>query len=224
VKLPRDNNLYIACIDLRDRPVVVVGAGAVALEKIDSLLHSDAKVTVVAPDAIHEIRALAESGRIAWLRKPYETNDLDGALLAIVATGVDAVARNVHADAEARGLLVNVADVPELCTFILPAVVREGPIAVAISTAGASPALAQRLRDEIGALLKRPYSALARLLHELRPWAKASLPTYEARKDFFNDIVRGDPDPLSLLEFGRNEELHERVASVQRRALNAADR
>jgi siroheme synthase-like protein len=95
----------------------------------------------------------------------------------------------VYADAERRSVLCNVVDVPELCSFILPAVHREGPIAVAISTGGASPALAQRLRDEIAAVVRPEHASLARQLRALRPWAKANLPTYEARRDYFAGLV-----------------------------------
>lgn len=221
--LPRDNDLYFACIDLHGRACIVVGAGPVALEKITSLMAAGADIIVVAPEAIQEIRDLARGGAIEWRAKSYENGDLDGAFLAIVATGDDEVARRVYVDAEERRLLINVADVPELCSFILPAVVREGSIAVAISTAGASPALAQRLRDEIGALLKRPYSALARVLHDLRPWAKQALPTYEARKEFFSGLVNGDPDPISLIEAGKVDELNLVIAGARRRASQVID-
>ena len=96
----------------------------------------------------------------------------------------------MYADADARGMLCNVVDVPELCSFILPAVHRDDPIAVAISTGGASPALAQRLRDDVARLVTPAHARLARELRELRPWAKARFPTYEARRDFFQQLVR----------------------------------
>ena len=88
-----------------------------------------------------------------------------------------------------RTLLCNVVDVPELCSFILPAVHREDPIAVAISTGGASPALAQRIRDEVAAVVGPEHAQLARDLRELRPWAKEHLPTYEARRAYFERLV-----------------------------------
>ena len=100
--------------------------------------------------------------------------------------------RRVFADAEARALLCNVVDVPELCSFILPALHREDPITVAVSTGGASPALAQRLRDEFAQVVRPEHAALAVRLRELRPWAKAHLPTYEARRDYFAGLVRDE--------------------------------
>ena len=97
---------------------------------------------------------------------------------------------------------VNVVDVPPLCNFILPAIIRTGPLAIAISTAGASPALAKRIRDEIADEYGEPYARLALLLNEVRGWAKATLPTYQDRKVFFESIVNGDPDPVELLRHG----------------------
>jgi siroheme synthase-like protein len=96
-------------------------------------------------------------------------------------------------------MLVNVVDVPPLCNFILPAIVRTGPLAIAISTAGASPALAKRMKHEIEGQFGEPYARLAVLLNEVRGWAKGTLPTYQDRKEFFEGIVGGEPDPIALL-------------------------
>ena len=111
----------------------------------------------------------------------------------MAATSTTSVNEQVYADADARGMLCNVVDVPELCSFILPAVHRADPIAVAISTGGASPALAQRIRDDVARSITHEHARLARELRELRPWAKSHLPTYEARRDFFRELVRGAP-------------------------------
>jgi siroheme synthase-like protein len=184
-----EKRFYMACLDLAGREVLVVGAGTVALEKIRGLLDVDASVTVVAPDVSQPVEQLARSGRVALIRGRYRTSDLDGRFLVVAATSVTAVNTRVFADAEARGLLCNVVDVPDLCSFILPAVHRQGPIAVAISTGGASPALAQRIRDEVAALVGPRHAALAVELRTLRPWAKERYPTYEERRDFFQALV-----------------------------------
>ena len=113
-------------------------------------------------------------------------------------------------------MLVNVVDVPPLCNFILPAIVRTGPLAVAISTAGASPALAKRMKREIGELFGQPYANLAILLNEARGWAKATLPTYQDRKEFFESIVNGEPDPIELLRAGEVDAVRELIADAQR--------
>ena len=104
-------------------------------------------------------------------------------------------------------MLVNVVDVPPLCNFILPAIVRNGPLAIAISTPGASPALAKRMKREIAESFGEPYARLAVILNEARGWAKGTLPTYQDRKEFFEGIVNGDPDPVELIKAGREDEV-----------------
>jgi siroheme synthase-like protein len=106
--------------------------------------------------------------------------------------------------------------VPPLCNFILPAIVRNGPLAIAISTAGASPALAKRMKREIGELFGEPYAMLAVLLNEARGWAKATLPTYQDRKQFFESIVEGEPDPVELLREGRLDEVRQLLEGAMR--------
>ena len=144
------------------------------------------------------------------------SGDLDGALIAIAATDDTDLNIRVFEDAEARAMLVNVVDVPPLCNFILPAIVRTGPLAVAISTAGASPALAKRMKREIGELFGEPYALLAILLNDARGWAKATLPTYQDRKEFFESIVNGDPDPVELLRAGDVDGVRALIADAQR--------
>lgn len=180
-----EKRFYMACLDLEGRDCLVVGAGPVGLEKIEGLLDARARVTVVAPEACDAVRALP----VRWLRREYESADLDGRFLVIAATNVTIVNRQVYEDAERRSLLCNVADVPDLCNFILPAMLRRDPIAIGISTGGASPALAQRLRDDIAGIVGPRHVALAHELRRLRPWAKANLATYDERKAFFQDAV-----------------------------------
>jgi precorrin-2 dehydrogenase len=111
---------------------------------------------------------------------------------------------------------VNVVDVPALCNFILPAIVRSGPIAIAVSTAGASPALAKRMKREIAGLFGPEYAELAVLLNEVRAWAKATLATYQDRKAFFEGIVNGEPDPIELLRVGDRTAVRARIDEAKR--------
>jgi siroheme synthase-like protein len=212
---------YIACLRLSGRRCVVIGGGDVGLEKVEGLLACDADVTVVAPEAHPALQRLALEGSIAWEQHPYSEGDLEGALIVIAATNDTDVNIRVFDDAERRAMLVNVVDVPPLCNFILPAIVRTGPLAIAISTAGASPALAKRMKREISELFGEPYAMLAVLLNEARGWAKATLPTYQDRKEFFESIVNGDPDPIELLRAGDLEGVRSLVESAQRIATPA---
>jgi siroheme synthase-like protein len=197
-----DTPFYIACLRLTGRRCVVVGGGEVGLEKVEGLLACDGRVVLVAPDAVPELQELAAEGSIEWLRREYSTKDLEGTFIVIAATSDTDVNIAVYEDAERRAMLVNVVDVPPLCNFILPAIVRTGPLAIAISTAGASPALAKRIKSEIAATYGEPYARLAVLLNDARGWAKATLPTYQDRKAFFEGIVNGAPDPIELLRAG----------------------
>ena len=209
--------LYIACLRLTGRRCVVVGGGDVGLEKVDGLLACDASVTLIAPTAHEALREYAREGSIEWLQRPYGgPGDLDGAFLVIAATDVTDVNIAVFDDAERRAMLVNVVDVPPLCNFILPAIVRNGPLAIAISTAGASPALAKRMKREVSEHFGERYATLALLLNEVRGWAKATLATYQERKEFFEELVDGDPDPIALLQAPDGEQtVRELIARAQ---------
>jgi precorrin-2 dehydrogenase/sirohydrochlorin ferrochelatase len=214
---------YIACLKLTGRRCVVVGGGEVGLEKVEGLLACDARVTLIAPRAHDALQAYAREGSIDWEQRPYAgAGDLEGAFLVIAATDDTQTNIAVFDDAEARAMLVNVVDVPPLCNFILPAIVRQGPLAIAISTAGASPALAKRIKAEIAASYGEPYARLAVLLNEVRGWAKGTLATYQERKEFFEGIVSGEPDPIALLREGDEPAVRELISRAQREREDAA--
>ena len=206
---------YIACLKLSGRRCVVVGGGEIGLEKVEGLLACDARVVLVAPEAVPELQELAREGSIAWERREYRPEDLEGSFLVIASTDDTDVNIAVYDDAERRAMLVNVVDVPPLCNFILPAIVRTGPLAIAISTAGASPALAKRMKAEVSELFGSEYAELAVLLNDVRGWAKGTLPTYQDRKAFFEGIVNGEPDPIELLRAGDAAAVRDLIAAAQ---------
>ena len=215
--------LYIACLKLKGRRAVVVGGGDIGLEKVEGLLLCDADVTLIAPDALPALQEYAAEGSISWERREYAgAVDLEGVFLAIAATNESEVNIRVSEDAEARSMLVNVVDVPPLCNFILPAIVRSGPLAIAISTAGASPALAKRMKREIAEAFGEPYARLAVMLNDARGWAKATLPTYQDRKEFFEGIVNGDPDPVQLVREGRESEVLALIEAAKQTAATVS--
>lgn len=211
-----DTPFYIACLRLTGRSCLVVGGGPVALEKVEGLLACDADVVVIAPELCDELASLAAEGSIAHHARKYAgPADLEHRFLVIAATGDTEVNIGVYDDAEHRAMLVNVVDVPPLCNFILPAILRNGPIAIAISTAGASPALAKRMKAELAEHFGPEYAELAITLNDVRGWAKATLPTYQHRKEFFEGIIAGSPDPVQLLRDGRRDELARVVEQAQ---------
>jgi precorrin-2 dehydrogenase/sirohydrochlorin ferrochelatase len=216
-----DTPFYIACLKLSGRRCLVVGGGEIGLEKVEGLLACDATVRLVAPDAVAPLRALADEGSIEWERRDYEPADLEGSFMAIACTDDTEINIRVYEDAERRAMLVNIVDVPPLCNFILPAIVRTGPLAIAISTAGASPALAKRMKREIAELFGDEYARLAIMLNDARGWAKGTLPTYQDRKVFFESIVNGEPDPIELLRAGDERAVRDLVAAAQRTHASA---
>src|SRR4029453_15417434 len=180
-----EKRYYMACIDLEGRSCLVVGGGAVGLEKTKGLLDCGAVVTVVAPEIDRDLQLLP----VRWRRKRSQTGDPKGGFPVVAATPDRDLNRRVFEDAEARSLLCNVVDDAELCSFILPAVHRRDPITLAVSTGGASPALAKRLRDELGAQIDERHVERAYRLRELRPWVRAQFTSYDERRDFFDALV-----------------------------------
>ena len=211
-----DTPFYIACLKLTGRKCLVVGGGDIGLEKIDGLLACDADVVLIAPDACEAVQEYAAEGSIDWIRRQYAgPADLEGKFMVIAATDDSEVNIGIYYDGEKRAMLANVVDVPPLCNFILPAIVRTGPLAIAISTAGASPALAKRMKREISEQFGEDYARLAVILNEVRGWAKGTLPTYQDRKAFFEGIVNGDPDPIDLIRDDRETELLDLIEAAK---------
>ena len=145
----KTEKLFPMFLKLSDRPCLVVGAGAVAESKIASLLEAGGQVRVVAPEATAQIRSWSQSNTIEWRQRPFEPSDLDGMFLVVAATSSTELHERIFAEATRRSVLCNIVDVPALCDFYYPSIVQRGPLQIAISTAGLSPALAQRLRKQL---------------------------------------------------------------------------
>ncbi len=141
--------LFPLFLKLSARSCLVVGAGAVAESKIASLLEASARVRVVAPEATPQVRSWAQSNTVEWRQRAFEPGDLDGMFSVVAATSSVELHERIFAEATRRGVLCNIVDVPTLCDFYYPSVVQRGPLQIAISTSGLSPALAQRLRKQL---------------------------------------------------------------------------
>ena len=185
-------SLFPIFLKLTARPVVVIGAGYLAESKVDSLLAAQAHVTVIAPGVNARVRELAVAGEIHLHERRYQHGDLAGAFLAVAATDDAAVNRAVFAEAEAAGLLVNAVDDPPFCDFYFPSVVRRGDLQIAISTAGNSPALAQRLRKEINALLPLDAGDWLAELGNLRREVLQLEPLNDERKHLLHTLANRD--------------------------------
>jgi len=166
-------NLFPMFVKLAGRKCLVVGGGPVAEGKVEGLLSCQATVVLVAPEVTEKIARWNDQGRLTWHARRFQPSDLEGAFLVIAATGVDAVNEQVFREAEARGILCNAVDEPDRCHFYYPAIVRRGPLQIAISTGGLSPALASRLRAELEAQFGPEYERWIEELGALRQKAFA---------------------------------------------------
>lgn len=203
---------YPAFVDIEEQPCLVVGGGAIAAEKAGSLLECGGAVTVISPDLTEELRGRAERGELRWIEREYEPGDVRGFKLVISATDTAEVNERVYGDAEAEGIMVNVVDVPALCRYIVPSIVRQGDLCIAISTGGKSPALAKKIRGQLEGAFGTEYADLLDLLGAYRPRMKAAHPEdIETRARLWTSLV--DSDLLDLIRDGRAEEARDRVES-----------
>ena len=183
---------YPVYLNLKGRRVVVIGGGPVAERKVESLLGTKASVVVISPDVTRRLASLARDKQIQLQRRAYVSGDCRGAALVLSATDDPKLSRKVFQEASAAGALVNTSDQPSLCDFIMPAVVRRGDIAIAISTGGASPGLAARLRSKICRLVGPEYGRLAELLSEARPEIRRRIQDEGERKALHYRILDSD--------------------------------
>ena len=182
-------SLFPVFMKLTGRPCVVVGAGNIAESKIQSLLLSEARVRVIALEALPSVQELAAAGEIVWEQRAYRDGDLEGAFLAVAGTATAEVNRAVYAEARAKDILCNAVDDPPFCDFYFPSVVKRGDLQIAISTAGESPALAMRLRKEINAALPADGGEWLMELGRLRREVLAMEPQSESRKALLHQLA-----------------------------------
>lgn len=205
---------YPAILLLDGRLAVVVGGGAVALRKVRTLLDAGAQVHVIAPEVTGAIERMVERGEVKGTLRRFERGDLAGAAVVVAATDDRDVNQGVFEEATERGIPVNVVDDPPRCTFIAPSIVRRGDLVVAISTGGAAPALAVRLRERIERELGPEYEAFLEVCAELR--ASARLPaTEDGRREAWYEVV--DSDVLDMVRAGRIEEARSRARAILER-------
>ncbi len=159
---------YPIFLEVEAKPVLLVGGGHVADEKLGRLVESGAAVTIVAPELIPPVRAFVDAGRARWVERPFEPGDTEGYELVMVATDDGEVNRSVADEARSRGILVNAADDVDNCDFILPSVAKKGSLQIASSTGGGSPAMARWLRERLEEFLSDDVVALADLLADVR--------------------------------------------------------
>lgn len=212
---------YPLFLNIENRHCVVVGAGEVAARKSARLVECGARVTVVGRSMTPELARMRDGGVLSHIDDDYRSEYLDRAFLVIGATDDEAVNRRVHDDAEASGILVNIVDCPELCTFILPALLRKGDLTVAVSTGGRSPALARMIRMNLETVLDEGYGPLLRVLGDLRGRILARGRPSEENRVLFESLI--DSPLMELVKAGRWEEAESLVMELTGEAMNLAE-
>jgi len=201
---------YPMMMNLGGRDCLVVGGGDVAARKIEMLVSCGAKVRVVAPEIDPSLIPMIEKGAVAHVRGDYEPDQMEGAVLAIAATDNEKVNRAVFDDATKKGVPVNVVDVPELCSFIVPSIVESGDLLISISTSGKSPAFSKRIRKELQEKFGPEYGEMLKLMGEIRDLYKEREPDLHKRMKFLSKVANSD-----LLEKAREGEMPEAEEIIQ---------
>ncbi len=202
---------YPAMLDIQGKPCLVVGGGAVGSRKVKTLVECGAKVTVVSPEADPSLQKLADEGAIQLKLVGYEAKDLDGMFMVIGATDDEALNERISQDACGRNLLCNIADRPKVCNFILPSIVRQGDLLIAVSTCGKSPAFAKTMRKRLESQFGPEYGIFLDLMGAIRQRLLAQSHAPEEHKPLFNQLIEG-----GLLDMLAREETREINALLEK--------
>ncbi len=197
---------YPVNLDIKNRRCLVVGGGSVGGRKIKTLLECGAIVTVISPVVTREIQSLADKGSINLKKRSYRTYDIDeNFFLVIGATDNDKLNRLIHKDAERFNMLCNIADRPEVCNFILPAIVHRGDLVIAVSTSGKSPAFAKKLRQRLEKEYGDEYAEFLELMGAIREKLLSAEHEPEAHKHFFEELI--SQGLVEMIKKGREDKI-----------------
>jgi siroheme synthase-like protein len=198
---------YPVFLDIAGKPVVIIGGGNIAHQKVVGLLKAGAEVTVVSPELNEDMAALSAEGRFRHVKRDYEPGDLEGYTLAFVATDDRSVNSTVADEGKARKVWVNAVDDPPYCDFIMPGIAQKGDLIIAISTSGRSPAMARKMREEIEEFLTEDYVAMLELAAEVRAELREQGKLIDA--DIWNKALDGELK--RLLAEGKQADAKERL-------------
>jgi precorrin-2 dehydrogenase/sirohydrochlorin ferrochelatase len=203
---------YPVNLDIQNRDCLVVGGGGVGTRKIATLLNCGGRVTAVSPDMSAELRSLAGAPGLTLKQRAYRPSDLDGMFLVIGATDDETLNRQISRDAEQRGTLCNIADRPEICNFILPAIVQREDLVITVSTSGKSPALAKKLRKSLEARFGEEYGVLLKLMGGIRKKLLSQSHEPEAHKPIFEQLINSDL--ITLIKEGKTAEVNALLLNI----------
>lgn len=203
---------YPVNLDIKNRDCLVVGGGGVGTRKVKTLLKCGARVTVVSPDPTSQLKDLATAGSIVLRERPYRSEDIDSMFLVIGATDNEDLNRQISKDAENTSTLCNIADRPEVCNFILPAIISRGDLMITISTSGKSPALAKKLRQQLEIRFGEEYADFLSLMGAIRGKLLSQAHEPEAHKDLFNQLI--DRDLIGMIKANKTKEINKLLFEV----------
>jgi precorrin-2 dehydrogenase/sirohydrochlorin ferrochelatase len=206
---PKNHPLFPVLMALGSARVVVIGGGRVAERKVGSLLECGASVEVIAPELCPRLLELAQAGRITFTERTYRPGDLTGAVLAIAAVDDLEAGAAVAKEAARLGIPVNIVDRPELCTFIVPSLLRRGPLTIAVSTGGTSPAWARRIRESLEGEFGPEYARLFEALRSVRHRCLREIPDSSRRTDILKRLT--DEAVLELARTAKAEQLESAI-------------
>lgn len=197
---------YPINLDVTNRECLVVGAGSVGTRKVKTLTGCGATVTVVSPFVSEDVLSLEKEKLVIIKKREYEENDLHGMFLVVGATGDESVNRTISMDAHRLNMLCNIADLPEACNFILPAIVERGDLLLAISTSGKSPAFAKKLRKDLEKKFGEEYALFLTLMGNIRSKLLSEKHEPEAHKHLFEKVIENGL--LDLIEKKQIDEIN----------------
>ncbi len=203
---------YPVYLDLKNKKCVIVGGGAVAERKASALFPTGAKICLISPTYTPQLAQWSDEKKLNIINRKYQAGDLAGVFLVVCATDNEDVNRQVAADAERLGILVNIVDVPELCNFIVPSIVKRGDFIISISTGGNSPALAKKTRKDLEQKFGGEYGEYVELLGECRRLVLDRIPDIKKRSRIFQALV--DSDLLFLIKQGNRNKLKQCIEKI----------
>ncbi len=197
---------------LSEKKVVLIGGNHEAGRKAGELLECDANVTIISPSLTGGLTRLVDENALTWINRSYQKGDLDGAFLVIVAEYRDDENHRIYEEAEQRGILVNVMDDIPHCNFTFGSLIKRGPLTISVSTSGAAPALAVRLRERFEKDFGEEYEQFLRFSRSLRKPMARAYPSFQERKQLWYKLV--DSDILALIRSNEHELAYEKAAEI----------
>jgi precorrin-2 dehydrogenase/sirohydrochlorin ferrochelatase len=209
------NIYYPIFVNLKEEKVLVIGGGKVAERKVRSLLRCHARVVVASPTLTTGLRQIVHNGRVTYRKKLFSPADLNGVRLVISATNDTAVNQKAVEESKKRGIFCNVVDIPDLCSFIVPSVIRRGDLTVAISTGGSSPALARKTREEIEQVVGPEFRVFLKILKKVRPLVQQEVPSANQRGRIYRELVNSRA--RELIRQGRHQDARDELRKILRK-------